>query len=104
MKSGRNGILDMPGLGEADLFFAGMDVDIDLVGREIHAEDGRYVLSLRVPGVTASGVQIDRAGDALQVRLGRFRRTLPLPQYLVGLSPSWAQLEGQRLVIVFEPS
>lgn len=71
---------------------------------EIHAEDGRYVLSLRVPGVTASGVQIDRAGDALQVRLGRFRRTLPLPQYLVGLSPSWAQLEGQRLVIVFEPS
>ncbi len=71
---------------------------------EIHAQDGRYVLSLRVPGVTASDVQIDRAGDALQVRLGHFRRTLPLPQYLVGLSPSWAQLEGQRLVIVFEPS
>jgi len=71
---------------------------------EIHAQDGRYVLSLRVPGVTASDVQIDRAGDALQVRLGHFRRTLPLPQYLVGLSPSWAQLEDQRLVIVFEPS
>lgn len=71
---------------------------------ETHAEDGRYVLSLRVPGVSAGGVQIERAGDALRVRLGRYRRTLPLPQYLVGLSPPWAQLDGQRLVIVFELS
>lgn len=69
---------------------------------EIDAQDGRYVLSLRVSGVATGAVQIERAGDALRVRLGRYRRTLPLPQYLVGLSPSFAHLENGRLVIVFE--
>ncbi|MGI6379168.1 MAG: ArsA family ATPase [Anaerolineae bacterium] len=69
---------------------------------EIAARDGRYVLSLRVSGVATGAVQIERAGDALRVRLGRYRRTLPLPQYLVGLSPSFARLENGRLVIVFE--
>ena len=65
-------------------------------------ENGRYILSLRVMGVAAGQVELQKQGDELQVRLGTFRRTLTLPQYLSGLQPSYANLEGEYLKIVFE--
>lgn len=65
-------------------------------------ENGRYVLSLRVMGVAAGQVELQKQGDELQVRLGSFRRTLTLPQYLAGQQPSWANLEGEYLRVAFE--
>ena len=65
-------------------------------------ENGRYILSLRVMGVAAGQVELQKQGDELQVRLGTFRRTLTLPQYLAGQQPSWANLEGEYLRVAFE--
>lgn len=67
-----------------------------------YVENGRYMLSLRIPGVTSGQVDLAKRGDELQIKLGRFRRTLALPQYLVGLQPAWARLEGNSLQIAFE--
>jgi arsenite/tail-anchored protein-transporting ATPase len=65
-------------------------------------ENGRYILSLRVMGVAAGQVELQKQGDELQIRLGTFRRTLTLPQYLAGTQPSWANLEGEYLKVTFE--
>jgi arsenite-transporting ATPase len=67
-----------------------------------YLENGRYVLALRVAGVAAGTVDLEKRGDELRVRLGSFRRVLALPQYLAGLQPAWARLEGQDLLIAFE--
>ena len=59
------------------------------------------MLALRVTGVPGARSPWS-AGDELRVRLGRFRRTLALPQYLSGMDPTWAQVEGEYLKIAFE--
>ena len=69
---------------------------------EFSVVDGRYVLRLRLVGVKAADVALERRGDELLVELGNYRRSLTLPQYLVGLQPTWARLEGEQLVIVFD--
>lgn len=69
-----------------------------------YMEGKRYMLALRVTGVGGGAVELEKQGDELQIRLGRFRRTLALPQYLIGLQPSWAQVEGNYLKIGFEES
>ena len=65
-------------------------------------QDGRYVLTLRVIGVTATNVALEKRGDELYIQLGHYRRSLVLPQYLAGLQPTWAQIQGDQLVIAFE--
>ncbi len=67
-----------------------------------YVEGKRYMLALRVTGVPGGTVKLERHGDELRVRLGRFRRTLALPQYLAGLDPAWAQVEGEYLKVAFE--
>ena len=67
-----------------------------------YVEGERYILALRVTGVPGGTVELERQGDELRVRLGRFRRTLALPQYLAGLDPAWAQVEGEYLKVAFE--
>lgn len=61
-----------------------------------------YILALRVAGVEGGSVELEKRGDELRVKLGRFRRSLVLPQYLAGLQPAWAQVEGEYLKIAFE--
>jgi arsenite-transporting ATPase len=63
---------------------------------------GRYMLSLRIMGVTTDRVDLEKQGDELHIRLGTFRRVLVLPQYLAGLRPAWAQLENGYLKVAFE--
>jgi arsenite-transporting ATPase len=59
-----------------------------------YMDGDRYMLSLRVTGVKADTVDLEKEGDQLRVKLGWFRRSLILPQYLAGKSPSWAQNRG----------
>ncbi|MCE5260250.1 MAG: ArsA family ATPase [Chloroflexi bacterium] len=65
-------------------------------------EQGRYTLMLRVSGITSGEVELNRQGDELQVRLSNYRRTLTLPQYLAGLQPTFAEVNGEHLRVIFE--
>ena len=68
-------------------------------------ENGHYIMALRLAGVPAGAVELDKDGNELHVRLGRFRRSLILPQVLAALEPAWAQVEGQELRVAFrEPA
>ncbi len=64
-------------------------------------ENGQYMLALRLAGVSAGTIDMEKDGDQLHVRLGRFRRTLVLPQVLAGLDPVWARIEGPELQVAF---
>lgn len=66
-----------------------------------YMEGSRYMLALRVTGVQGEKVGLEKEGDELRIKLGNFRRSLVLPQYLAGLQPSWAQIEGDYLKIAF---
>jgi arsenite/tail-anchored protein-transporting ATPase len=67
-----------------------------------YMEGKRYMLALRVTGIAGGAVELEKQGDELRIRLGHFRRSLALPQYLAGLQPAWAQVEGDYLKIAFE--
>jgi arsenite-transporting ATPase len=67
-----------------------------------YVDGKRYMLALRVTGVEGGSVELEKQGDELRIKLGRFRRSLVLPQYLAGLQPAWAQVEGDYLRIAFE--
>lgn len=67
--------------------------------------NGYYVLALRLAGVTTGSVELEKDGNELRVRLGRFRRSLMLPQVLAALEPAWAEVDGQELRVAFrEPA
>lgn len=65
--------------------------------------DGRLqVLALRVSGLSPEGVDVQKSGADLHLRLGRFRRSVVLPQYLAAMNPVWARVEGSELLVAFE--
>jgi len=66
-----------------------------------YMEGERHMLALRVTGLSGEAVELEKEGDELRVRLGRFRRSLILPQYLASLQPAWAQVEDNHLKIAF---
>jgi len=67
-----------------------------------YVEGDRHMLSLRVAGVSGQSAELEKHGDELSIRLGNSRRTVPLPQYLAGLQPVWAQVRGDSLIVAFE--
>lgn len=70
-----------------------------------YTEGRRHMLALHVTGISAGAVDLEKSGGDLHIRLGRFRRSISLPQYLSGLKPAWARVEGHELLIAFdEPS
>jgi arsenite-transporting ATPase len=64
--------------------------------------EGKYTLSLQVSGVKGREVDLEKVGDELRVQIGRFKRTIALPQYVVGLQPTSARLDEGTLKVVFE--
>jgi arsenite-transporting ATPase len=64
--------------------------------------DGEYTLSLRLVGVQGSEINLEKCGDELRVQVGRYKRAVALPQYVAGLTPTSASLDGGYLRIVFK--
>jgi len=65
-------------------------------------QNGEYTLSLRLVGVQGSDIDLEKCGDELRVQVGRHKRAIALPQYLSGLTPTSASLDGGYLKIVFK--
>jgi HSP20 family molecular chaperone IbpA len=64
--------------------------------------DGKYTLTLRLVGVHGKEIDLEKHGDELHVQIGKYKRSIVLPQYVVGLQPTSASLDGGRLKIVFQ--
>ncbi len=62
------------------------------------------MVGLRITGVAAGQINLEKQGNLLRVRLGQFRRTLVLPDYMLNLQPAWARLaEGELQIALHEP-
>jgi arsenite-transporting ATPase len=64
--------------------------------------NGEYTLSLRLVGVQGSDIELEKYGDELRIQVGRHKRAITLPQYLVGRTPTSASLDGGYLKIIFK--
>lgn len=65
-------------------------------------EDGRYLLTLRLPFLSSENVELHKISDELIVRVGGFKRHVLLPRHVAASSPVKARLEGEQLHIIFE--
>ena len=63
--------------------------------------DGTAVTSLLLPGLSREQLQVQRAGHALQVRLGPLRRGYPLPGSCLDRTPCGAKVVGRHLEVRF---
>jgi arsenite-transporting ATPase len=63
---------------------------------------GKYTLSLHVAGVHGKEIDLEKRGDELSVHIGKYQRSIILPQYVAGLQPTSANLDGGWLKVVFE--
>jgi len=70
---------------------------------QIEKVDGRYVLSLNLPFVEKSALDLTQKGEELIVKAGLFKRNILLPRILLHHSIEGAKFEGDRLRITFAP-
>jgi arsenite-transporting ATPase len=63
---------------------------------------GKYILTLNLPFVDKSEVDLAMASGDLVVRIGNVRHHIPVPRTLVGFSPAGAAMEDGRLTVRFE--
>jgi len=74
-----------------------------IIGKQVSIEGGiQGSEDLVIEGTVRGSVELEKRGDELLVKIGRFRRSLVLPRYLATLQPVWAQIEGHDLKIAFE--
>ncbi|ASC70264.1 Arsenic ABC transporter ATPase [Halomicronema hongdechloris C2206] len=71
--------------------------------RVIQDED-TYSLEIYLPGIPKDRVELSKASDELNIRIGNHRRNLVLPQALAALQPAGAKLEDDYLKIRFASS
>ncbi len=64
-------------------------------------KDGTYLLHIRLPFISKEDIDLGRAGDELVVRIGSFKRHVPLPRRIATTDPSGAKIEGKNLIISF---
>jgi arsenite-transporting ATPase len=64
--------------------------------------NGKYTLSLHVAGVHGKEIDLEKRGDELSVHIGKYQRSIILPQYVAGLQPTSASLDGGWLKVIFE--
>ncbi len=74
----------------------------DIQPLKFDLKDGKYTLLLRLVGVEGRDINLEKYGDELRVQIGKYKRTLALPQYIAGLQPTSASLDQGYLKIVFE--
>ena len=67
----------------------------------IEQDNGGYVLTLELPFIAKGDVSLMRSGDELVVTIGNQRRSILLPQVLLGRESKGAKLDTGRLHIRF---
>lgn len=68
---------------------------------QFFSEDDRYILKLRIVGVSGSDIDLQKEGDSLKVKVGNYSRSIALPAYISGLTPTSATIDGKTLTIIF---
>ncbi|MFP4035906.1 MAG: ArsA family ATPase [Desulfobacteraceae bacterium] len=65
--------------------------------------DGRYQLRIKLPFVQKEDVRLNKIADELIIRIGGFKRHVPLPRQVAAARSASARLDGADLSVEFEP-
>jgi len=84
------------GQDPARLFFAQKPLQIE-------KENGRFVLSLHLPFVEKSDLDLFQKGEELFIKVGPLKRNILLPRILLSHSIQGAKFVKERLKITFQP-
>jgi arsenite-transporting ATPase len=82
------------GADPARLFFAQKPI-------RIAKEDGKYVLSLHLPFVEKSDMDLTQKGEELFIRVGAIKRNIFLPRVLQNHTIKQARFVNERLKVTF---
>ena len=88
----------------ADILFKDTDPTLALYSEPSYryTKSGReYKLSVALPFVRKEDLDIHTASDELILRVGNFKRHVPLPRALRNMAPSNARVEDNRLTLTF---
>jgi len=64
--------------------------------------DGHYHLQLRLPFASREDIDINKLPDELILRIGSYKRHIPLPRQVASLESVSAKIEASTLNIVFQ--
>ena len=69
--------------------------------QQITHDDGRHVLTIRLPFASKEDISVVENRDELTLQVGQYRRNVILPRALAGLGVREAKLDGDALHIIF---
>ncbi len=98
-----SGIEALRGVGE--IVYADADPTTNTIGAPSYTftkGEGHYRVDVRMPFVTHDEIELDRTEHSLVVRVGTFKRHVPLPRALLSLEATDACLANNQLSIRFE--
>ncbi len=77
-------------------------IKADLEGEKYEQTETGYQLKLFLPNISKDAVSVNLAGSDVIVKIGNFKRNIPLPNTLRGMNVSSAKFDQSTLVIAFQ--
>lgn len=77
-------------------------INTDLKGETYEQTEKGYVLKLHLPNIEKEQIDVHLSGSDVIVKIGNYKRNIPMPNALRTMSVTAARFEDQTLNIVFE--
>jgi arsenite-transporting ATPase len=88
----------------ADSVFPGKDVfgiQSDIEGEQYEEKEGSYLLKINLPCVKKEEIHMHQTGTDVIIKIGNFKRNIPIPATLRAYDITSAKLENGTLIIAF---
>jgi arsenite-transporting ATPase len=68
---------------------------------EFHQQDGQFTMRIKLPFVSKEEVELNRLADEMVIRIGGFKKYIPLPRHVAAYKDVKARMDGAYLNIIF---
>ena len=68
---------------------------------EFHQQDGQFTMRIKLPFVSKEEVELNRLADEMVIRIGQFKKYIPLPRHVAAYKDVKARMDGAYLNIIF---
>jgi len=68
---------------------------------EFLQQDGQFTMRIKLPFVSKEEVKLDRLADEMVIRIGGFKKHIPLPRHVATYKDVKGKMEGAHLNIMF---
>jgi len=68
---------------------------------EFNRKDGKFFIKIKLPFLTKEEIELNRLPEEMVIRVGGFKRHIPLPRYVSAYKDVTAKIDGTYLNIIF---